>query len=274
MSVDVGQCFRNGLQGTFSARGIVVGLLLLAVGLANLIVGQSISRHVQEWLFSQIMGGGPQQQEALSQAGANLPFALDVSIPVILALAFALLLAGELVRLIAIRLFASDAAEALPVDDVADEFGPAALKALVLGGAVAGLVGVVSVIPLLGTIVGWAIVLVFVYLRQVIALEDRGWSDTLSRSFELFMEDPIPIAGILIALGLSSLVVASGIPLAITFFVLDGPTAAAAGSALESPQSLTTLLGVVLGVVFQVLGIAVVTDAYEQAREAADAEPV
>ncbi|SFR92925.1 hypothetical protein SAMN05216559_1182 [Halomicrobium zhouii] len=272
MSVDVGESFRNGLQGVFSARGIVVGLLLLAVALANLIVGQSISRHVMEWLFGQIMGGGPQQQAVMAQAGTSFPFALDLSIPVILALAFALLLVGELVRLIAIRLFASDSREAIPVDDVADGFGPAALKALVLGGAIAGLIEVVSVIPLLGAIIAWGLMLVFVFLRQVIALEDQGWAGTLSRSFELFMEDPIPIAGILFGLGFSSFLVAAGVPFLLTFFVLDGSMAATTGSTLGSPQSLVSLLGVVLATIFQVLGIAVVTDAFEQVREAVEAE--
>ncbi|MCU4801437.1 hypothetical protein OB920_13745 [Halobacteria archaeon HArc-gm2] len=273
MSVDVGESFRNGLRGTFSARGIVVGLLLLAVALANLIVGQSIDRHVQEWIFSAIMGDGPQQQEALAQAGANLPFALDVSIPVILALAFALLLVGELVRLIGIRLFASDAAEALPLDDVSEDFGPAALKALVLGGLVMGFVVLISQIPFIGPIIGWIPVLVFVYLRQVIALEDEGWVDTLSRSFELFTEDPFPIAGILFALGFGALIVAWGIPTALTVFVLDGGMAATTtGSTLGSPRSLVPLLRVALSTIFQVLGIAVVTDAFEQVRAAVEAE--
>jgi len=216
MSVGVGESFRNGLQGTFSARGIVVGLLLLAVALANLIVGQSISRHVQEWLFGEILWWWTPAAGGAGTGGANLPFALDLSIPAILALAFALLLTGELVRLIAIRLFASDAEEALPVDDVAEEFGPAALKALVIGGAIAGLIAIVSVIPLIGAVIGWPLMLVFVYLRQVIALEDEGWFDTVTRSFELFTADPLPIAGILFVLRFSGFLVASGVPLALT----------------------------------------------------------
>jgi len=114
--------------------------------------------------------------------------------------------------------------------------------------------------------------LVFVYLRQVIALEDEGWFDTVTRSFELFTADPLPIAGILFVLGFSGFLVASGVPLALTFFVFDGGAAATTGSTLENPQALVALLGVVLGVIFQVLGIAVVTDAYEQARAAADEE--
>jgi len=71
MSVGVGESFRNGLQGTFSARGIVVGLLLLAVALANLIVGQSISRHVQEWLFGEILVVDPSSRRRWHRRGES-----------------------------------------------------------------------------------------------------------------------------------------------------------------------------------------------------------
>lgn len=270
MSVDVGESFRNGLQGTFSARGIIVGLLLLAIGLANLVVGQSISRYVMEWLFGAIMGGGPQQQQALAQAGAGYPFALDIPIPVVLALAFVLLLVGELIRLVAIRLFGSESTEPLPTDDVAEGFGSAAVKMLVLGGALSLVVQVANVVPILGQIFGWVLFLVFVYLRQVIALEDQGWFDTVSRAVELFTEEPLPIAILLLVLGVFGFAVTYGTQLLLNFAVFAGSGVAPSGSTLGNPAALTPLLSLALGVIFQVLGIAVVTDAYKQARATVD----
>lgn len=268
MSVDIGESFRNGLQKTASPRGLVVGLLLLVLAIANLYVQQSITLRIQEWLFS-FMGNGAVQQQAMAQAGTNLPFALDLGIPVLLALTLAFLLVNEVIRLVGIRLFGSESDQALPFDDVSENFGSAALKALVLGGALALVVMVINLIPLLGQLVGWVLTLLFVYLRQVVALEDLGFVETLKRSVSLFTDDPVPISVILFVLGILGLIVSGGIPMALRFTVLsDG--GAATGSVLQNAQAISSLVGVTLGVLFQVLGIAVVTDAYKQARASAD----
>lgn len=272
MSVEVGPSFRNGLQETFSPRGLVVGLLLLVMAVGNLYVQQSIQRHVQEW-FIGFVADGEAQQQAMAQAGSGLPFALDVALPVLLILTLAFLLVNEVIRLVGIRLFGSESNEPMPFGDVSQNFGPAVLKVLVLGGALAFVVTLVNVIPLLGQIIGWVLVLLFVYLRQVIALEDLGFVETVKRSFSLFMEDPAPIAAILFVLGVAGLVVAGGVPFALGFFVFSGEGAASSGSLLQNTTAMTQLLGAALAVLFQVLGIATVTDAYKQARESVE-EPV
>lgn len=274
MSVDAGESFRNGLRETFSARGIVVGLLLLVTAVANLFVQQSISRHVQEWLFGLITDGGVQQRELMAQTGTNLPFALDVGIPVLIASTFAFLLVNELIRLVGIRLFASESDEPIPVDDVAENFGSAAVKMLVLGGLLSLAVTLIGIVPIIGAVVSWVLLLLFVYLRQVIALEDESWFETVSRSIDLFTADPLPIAAVLFVLGLLGFLAAAGVPFVLGLAIIDNGGATATGSILENPQALTSLLGVVLGVIFQVLGIAAVTDAYRQARASAEEDPV
>lgn len=273
MAIDVGENFRNGLQSFFSVRGLVVGLLLLVMAVANLVVQQSISLHVQEWLFG-LLSDDAAQQTAMSQAGSTPPFALDVAIPVLLALTLVFLLINELIRLVGIRLFGSESDEVIPVADLTENLGSAAVKMLVLGGVLSFVVMVINLIPIIGAIIGWVLALLFVYLRQAIALEDEGWFDTVGRSVELFLEDPLPIAAVLLILGIFGAVVSMGVPFALTFAVFDGGSVSGAGSILENTQALSTLVGVVLGVLFQVLGIALVTDAYKQVRASVDEEAV
>lgn len=264
MSIDVGESFRNGLDDVLSPRGVVVGGLLLAYSVANLFVQQSLQLHIQRAIFGALLGG-ESPGGVPTQVGENLPFALEAALPVVLALILALLLVNEIVRLVGIRLFASDSPDPLPLGDVADGFGDAALKALVVGGLFALVVTFVNLIPLLGQLVGWLLVLAFVYLRQVIALEDVGYVDTVTESFRAFTEDPLPIAGILAALGVVGGGVTVGVPVVLQFAVF--PSAPGATVAGLDPQVITSLTAAVLGVVFQVLGVAVVTDAYLQVRE-------
>lgn len=253
MSVDLGESLSNGARDVLSPRGVVVAGLLLVYGIADLFVQQTLSRHVQEAVFRAV-APPEMRDEMLAQVGEGLPFALDVALPVVLALALGMIFVNELLRLVGIRLFGSESDEPLPFDDVTRNFGDAAVKALVLGGAVALVITVVNFVPLLGQLVGAVLMLVFVYLRQVIALEDRGWGETFARSWDLFTDDPVPIAALLLILGTVSLVVTVPWP-----FVLEDETTA-------------SLVSTVLGVLLHTLGVAAVTDAFKQATATEEAD--
>lgn len=274
MSVDVTDSLRNGFHELLSPRGLVVGGLLLLHGLGNLVVQQSIQLRVREALFralNEVEG----QEQAVQQVGPAPPFALEVAVPLLVALLLALVVFEELARLVGIRLFASDAADPLPFDDVARGFGDAALKAVVLGGAVSLAIAAVALIPLLGWVVSWAIMLAFVYLRQAIALGDRGWVDTVRESLSLFAADPAPIAAVLLLLGAVGAVLTGGVPFLVVL-ADAGATPAGLGAPDQGPQVVGALARVVLGAVVQALGVAVVTDAYLQAaagEEAAEEAP-
>ena len=131
-----------------------------------------------------------------------------------------------------------------------------------LGGLATTLVGSIA-----GPLGGLVLLTVFVYLRQEIALNDGGYGATVRHSVARFLDDPVSIGVVLVVLGLFGLV--GAIPGVVTGFV--GADASVAGVSLTV---VSRLLSTLLSTVFQVLGIAVVTDAYLQvrasAREAAD----
>ncbi|MDS0283675.1 hypothetical protein [Haloarcula onubensis] len=271
MSLDIGDALRSGIDGLASEDGLLVGAVFLLYSLGSLVVTESLAAELLRLVFESGVYTA-EQRAAIASFGGESPFALGVGLPVTVVLVALVALAGELVRYWAIRLFAGPAETA--TDDVADR----ALMAVVLGGTVAlSVLLFQSVLPvvgqlgglattlvgsIVGPVVGLVLVTVFVYLRQEIALNDGGYGETLRNSVARFLDDPVSIVVLLVVLGLFGLV--GSLPGLLTGVL--GGDAAVGGLSLAI---VSRLLSAVLGTVFQVLGIAVVTDAYVQVRASA-----
>lgn len=271
MSLDIGDALRSGIDDVTSENGVLVGAVLLLYSLGALVVNESLAAELLTLVFESGIYSA-EQRAAIESFGAGTPFALGVGLPLTAVLVVVVTLLGELVRYWAIRTFAG------PAETATDSFGDRAPMAVVLGGAVALAVLVFqSVLPvvgqlgglattLVGSIVGpvvaLALLTVFVYVRQEIALTDSGYGETVRNSFARFMDDPVSIIVLLVVLGLFGLV--GSLPGLVLGFL--GGSVSVGGL---SGAVISRLLSAVLGTVFQLLGIAVVTDAYVQVRASA-----
>jgi len=272
MSLDVGQALRSGIDDLTSETGVLVGAVFLLYSLASLVVNQSLAAELLERVFATYT---PEQREAIESFGGgatSTPFALDIGLPIVVVLVVLVALVGELVRYWAIRSFAG------PDETATPEFGDRAVMAAVLGGGVALAVLLFqSVLPtvgqlgglattligsIVGPVVGLVLVTVFVYLRQEIALSDGGYAATVRQSFARFMDDPVSIIVLLVVLGILGLL--GGIPGVVVTFTVG--TGSVAGLPLAAVSG---VFSTVLSTVFQILGIAAVTDAYVQVRTSA-----
>ena len=271
MSLDIGAALRSGVDDLASETGVLVGAVFLLYSLGFLVVNESLVAELLALVFESGVYTA-EQRAAVESAGGGVPFALGVGLPVSVVLVVLVALGGELVRYWAIRSFAG------PAETATASAGDHAGMAVVLGGTVA-LVTLVfqSVLPVVGQLgglattlvgsiagpmVGLALVTIFVYLRQEIALNDGGYGATVRNSVARFLDDPVSIILLLVVLGLFGLV--GGLPGLVTGFV--GADASVAGIPLTVASR---LLSTLLGTVVQVLGIAVVTDAYLQVRTSA-----
>jgi len=267
MSLDIGDALRSGIDALTSEDGLLVGAVFLLYSLGSLVVNESLAAELLTLVFE---SGAytAEQRAAIESFGGASPFALGVGLPVTVLLVVVVALAGELVRYWAIRSFAG------PAETATESPGDRAVMAVVLGGAVALTTLLFqSVLPVVGQLGGLATTLVgsvvgplgglvlltvFVYLRQEIALNDGGYGATVRNSVARFLDDPVSVVVLLVLLGLVGLL--GSLPVVLTGFLGGSGTALTVG---------TRLVSTLLGTVFQVVGIAVVTDAYVQVRASA-----
>lgn len=271
MSLDIGTALRRGFDDLTSETGLLVGAVVLLYNLGALVANESLGAALLELVFER--GGYTEQQRAAVESfGGGTPFALDVGLPVIVAMVVVVALVGELVRFWGIRLFAG------PAETATDDPTARAPMAVLLGGAVAvSLLAFQQVLPvagqlggpattivgsIVGPIGGLILLTVFVYLRQEIALADGGYGATVQNSLARFMDDPVSITVLLVILGIVGFV--AGAPTFVLTFL--GGSVSVAG---VSGTVFARLLSTVFGALVQTLGIAVVTDAYVQVRASA-----
>jgi len=275
MSLDIGDALRSGIDDLTSEAGLLVVAVFLLYNFVSLVVNESFA---QQLFAFQLESGSysAQQQEVIESFSSTSPFALGVGLPLTVLLVVVLVLAGELVRYWAIRLFAD------PSETKTASATDRAVMAVALGGAVALLAFVFqTVLPVAGQfagaalgflgslggpVVGFVLVLVFVYLRQEIALNDAGYGKTVRNSVARLTDEPGSTVVLLLILGVIGFL--AGLPgfvLGVLGFFGDSISVAGLSGAV-----LGQLIGVVLGALVQTFGVAVVTDAYLQLRASAD----
>lgn len=264
MSLDVRRALQTGYDDLTSTAGLNVVSVLLVL---NLVYGGVVSSFREELLgFIRRSGSSTMPYISIeSQVGWDL---LQFELPfwLLTVLAVLAVLAGEVLRFWAIRQFADLSLRSPPEPR---ERLPVFLT--VAGGFALLLFGLREVVPLFWAPAGpesmllasqsaggvsLLLVGVMVYLRQELALTDSGARETVRKSLQRFVAEPVPILGLLALLGMGGVLV--GLP----------PVLAAS----LGPPGATTLarigefVGVALGTVLTTFSIAAVTDAYVQIR--------
>lgn len=268
MVLDIGRALRTGFAQLGSETGLVVVAVLIAFQVGYGVVLDSLRQQLAALVATGGPPGGP-RVGVIATATEWGPLTLETSLPVLAGLTILGVVCNEVIRFWAIRRFAGPSAAR------AKDAGQRLRVLLVLGGSFAILLfGLQHVIPILGLAwgldtmgafsrIGVALSLllfgVAVYLRQEIALNDGCIRGTVRNSVVRFLQEPVPILGLLVLLGVIGFV--AGIPQALGM-ILGGD-----GIVAGVPVGiLAQVVGVALTAVVQTLSIAAITDAYVQVR--------
>jgi hypothetical protein len=265
MTLDIGRAVEEGFSRLTARNGLLLFVVFLLVGVVSAVAQQSLSVAALEALVQTAESAGtgtegaftPEQLQQLrdqlqTQREAS-PLAVDVPAIVALSLVFTFALVAEAATMVAIRAFASDSADALPTD-ATDR-----LLSVTLNGFIGGIV--LAVLVTIGLVLfilpGVFFYVVFVFLRQEIALRDRNFVDALAESYELTKENRLTLFGLVAILVVVSLV---------------GLVPAFAATLVGVPSLVATGIGLFVGPVVALFGIAVTTRAYVQLRQSAGAK--
>ncbi|QCC50243.1 hypothetical protein [Halapricum salinum] len=245
-SLDVADPLSEGLDSLLSATGAQLVALLTLVGFGSTVLSQSLTvqvgRDVLEYIRETADMSQPETQEAVAEFERlldNTGFALDVSIPVLLAGLLVLALVSEAVLIVAVRVFANAEQDGIPVD-LATRRLPIATLYGFIGGILLGIAVVFGL--LLFIVPGILIFIGTLFFRQEIALADKGpiqaisgtWAVTKGNRWTLLL-----LVVILWAIGFAIGLVPGFIP-----------------------GTVGLVLTVLVSSVMSVFTIAVVTDAY------------
>ncbi|WP_192918503.1 hypothetical protein [Salinigranum salinum] len=247
MSLDITKALSDGLSRTLERNGLVLMLVFLVFGLIDSVAGQTLSAAATRVLQRQLdqlppdAVAGPTALPGAEQTPLALPVPLSVAFVLVVVLAFV----AEAIRIVAVRTLVSDETASIPREFVSRNIVVATLNGFVGGVVVLILVGV----GLLFLIVpGIFLAISFLFVRQEIAVEDENFLDALAASWELTSGHRLEL-----------------FTLALVVFVVGVFVAAIGGLVgLAGPPILATLVGLVLGVVTTVFGVAVVSRAYVQ----------
>ncbi len=267
MVLDIGRALRTGLDDLRSEAGIAVVTVLVVFQLGYGVVLDSFRQRLVGLVYSDSAPGQPGIEVVRpAEMGA---LSVEMSLPILVGLALVGIVLNEVIRFWAIRRFAGGSALR------ANDAGQRLRVLLAVGGGFAiVLFALQQLLPILGLVWGLdtmsafsqagmvlslLLVGVAVYLRQEIALNDGSVRQTLRNSVVRFLQEPVPILGLLVLLGVVGF--AAGIPQMVTMALSDAGTVA--GVPLRTAGQ---VVGVALMAVVQTLSIAAITDAYLQVR--------
>lgn len=252
MSLDIGDAISEGFDRATDRNGLVLVGIFVVFGLLNTVTSHSLGAAYLDAFAPTIreVYAGTEMESfvlpVLRDSSQAFPLAAPIPLPVAALLLVVLAVVAEGLRVLAIRVFASDERERIPAT-ATDGIGMATLNAFLAGIVVSVLTGLGSILLLPGLFL--AVALYFV--RPAIALEDANAIEALSRSWRLTKGDRIELFLLLVLVWFFSLA------LSIPGIFLDP----------VSPLA-SAVVGIVLSGVFLPFSIAVATEAFLQLREA------
>jgi hypothetical protein len=259
MSLDIGEAFSDGTSRTFAKNGLLLAAAFAVVTLLFGVFAQTLSVGLLEAMLESFQGLSPEelnvsQQEyetlisdlrtQLEMARESSPLALGLPAGVAAGALIALSLVSEAVSIVAVRTFAAADSEAVTSGSLTDNILLATLNGFVGSIVVWGLIIVGSVFLLLP---GIFFAVVFLFMRQRIAIENENFVEAMAESWRLTKGHRIEV----FALGLLVVVVSLVDELVGSVLSLVSPIASAVVTAAVG--------GVILA-----FGAAVVTRGYVQ----------
>jgi hypothetical protein len=220
MSIDIGLALRDGASRTAAKNGLILAAVFAGIALLFTVLMQSLVVSGVEAILEAFQSLSPQElgleQAEYEQARAEFETAredvrstatLALEIPIGIAIAGLVLLGllGEAVRIVAVRVFATDQTDAVSRELVTDNIILATLNGIV--GKI--IVGVLILLGLLLLVIpGIVLAVLFFFLRQEIAIKDKNFVQAMADSWRITSGNRIEVfvigAALLIASQLES----------------------------------------------------------------------
>ena len=266
MGIDIGQALREGASRTTGRNGLILAAVFAGIALLTTVLFQSLIVSAADSALTAFQSASPQElglspteyddavsefETAREQARTAAPLA--VGIPAGVAAGGLLLsaLVAEAVSIAAVRVFATDEAGTATTDLVTDNVLLATLNGFVGGTVVWGLILLGSALFLLP---GIALAVLFYFLRQEIAINDKNFVQGMADSWRITKGNRIEV----FLLGALLVIVSR----------LEEATSAVVG-VVSTPGG--TVVAAIVGGGLAAFGAAVATRAYVQLVETGDA---
>jgi hypothetical protein len=258
MSLRIEDALREGFGRTFKRNGLLLVAAFVVFGLLSTVVSQSMSGAYLDFLSGTGMpaGGAPETGGPPEFGGSafgmapeeQTPLALPVSVPLPILAVLSVLFAfvAEALRIVAIRVFATEETERIPGDLTRRSIGWAVLNGVIVGIVTAILTAIGFVLLI---IPGIFLAVSFYFVRQAVAIEDDNFVDAMSRSWNMASGNRLEVFALLVIVWVIGLL--AGVPSVAAFFLTP---------------LVGTLLSTLVGGFTTVFGLAVATRAFEQLR--------
>ena len=267
MGIDIGHALREGASRTAGRNGLLLAAAFAGIALLTTVLFQSLVVSATDSALAAFQSASPQElglspaeyddavsefETAREQAQSAAPLAVGISAGVAAGGLLLLAIVGEAVSIAAVRVFATDGPEGVTSDLVTDNVLLATLNGFVGGIVVWGLILLGSALFLLP---GIALAVLFYFLRQEIALNDKNFVQGMADSWRITKGNRIEV----FLVGAILVVVSR----------LEEATSAAVG-VVSTPAG--TVAAAVVGGVLAAFGAAVATRAYVQLDGAGEAD--
>jgi len=195
MGLDIARAFREGASRTAGRNGLLLAAAFAAAALLTTVLFQSLLVAALESAFEALQSASPEElgfaeaeyddaldefETALTEVRAATPLSLGVSASVAAAGLLATVIASEALSIAAVRTFAADAAETVTRERLTGNILLATLNGFVGAIVVWGLIVLGSVLFLLP---GVAVAILFFFMRQEIALNDKNFVQAMADSW-------------------------------------------------------------------------------------------
>jgi hypothetical protein len=244
MSLDIPAALEDGLARLPTRVAAMLFVAYLAIGAISTVAGSTLSRAVVDALQTTIPADATAPTTPGMGGGA---LALDVSLPVAVVLFLAQVVLAQVVGVVGIRTFVSDARASFPTG-LTSHLPWVVLNALVAGFVVNVLIGLGAILLVIPGIY-LAVALYFVQFEVVV--EERNAIDALRTGWALTKGDRLAV--FLLLLVIFAIGLASAVPSILLGFV-------------GAPTLVVTAVSVGLGAVAGLIGVAVGARAYVQLK--------
>jgi hypothetical protein len=264
MGIDIGQALREGASRTAAKNGLVLAVFFAGIALLTAILWNTVFLRVVELVLELLQTTSPEElgltqqeyqqqlettREARSFVSESLTIGIPLSVAAVGVLAAALF--AEAISIVAVRIFSTEAIETITRELITENIVFATVNGFVGSIVVWGLI--IVGLPLF-VIPGVFFAIVFYFLRQEIALKNKNFVQAMADSWRITKGNRIEV----LFIGFILVVVSQ----------LEAVSSAVAGI-VSTPAGI--VVGSLVGGVLTVFGAAVVTRAYVQIDEDAEA---
>lgn len=244
MSLDIPAVLEDGFSRLPTRVAAILFVAYLAIGLVSTVTAQTLSLAVVGALQTTI----PADATAPTTPGmGDTTLALDVGLPVAVALFLIQIVLAQVIGVVGIRTFVSDARSSFP-SGLASNLAWVVLNALAAGFVVNVLIGIGTILLVIPGIY-LAVALYFVQFEVIV--EEQNAIDALRTGWELTKGERLGV--FLLLLVVFAIGLASAVPGIVLGFV-------------GAPTLLTVLVSVVVGAVAGLIGVVIGARAYVQLK--------